>query len=227
MDWYYGNMHFDANFGVDTLWPKDLEKGHDAPAADIRIFYRLDANPEGDFWSADWEAAKERIRNNAFSTCGGAIGGLRFYRYMLDNGESLYGLSFLLYRKSGTVKCAAFYRLCDNMTAEFIGVEPVEEQEHVLERVRYLAAKVDTTCQIEEAQYDPDEFYGKENWDFPLIHNPFAIALAYSKDAECDSYMLFTGAQSDFPAGQPLCRSSLGVNPVNFLNCRIKCSSFS
>ncbi len=39
VDWYYGNMHFDANFGVDTLWPKDLEKGHDAPAADIRIFY--------------------------------------------------------------------------------------------------------------------------------------------------------------------------------------------
>lgn len=195
VDWYYGNMHFDANFGVDTLWPKDLEKGHDAPAADIRIFYRLDTNPEGDFWGSDWEAAKERIRKNALSTCGGAIGGLQFYRYMLDNGESLYGLSFLLYKQGGAVKCAAFYRLCDNMAAEFIGVEPVEEEEHVLERVRYLAARVDTACQIEEVQYDPEEFYGRENWDFPQIHNPFAIALAYSKDAECDSYMLFTGAQ--------------------------------
>lgn len=195
VDWYYGNMHFAANFGLDTMWPKDLEIGNDAAAADIRIFYRLDANPDGDFWAEDWITVQDHIKKCAFSTCGNGVGGLRFYRYMLDNGESLYGCSFLLYKQSGTVKCAAFYRLCDNMVAEFIGVEPLEEEEHVLERVRYLAARVDSTIPIEEAQCDPEEFYGRESWDFPQIHNPFAIALEYDKDAECDSYMLFTGAQ--------------------------------
>lgn len=195
VDWYYGNMRFEANRGVDTMWPKDLEIGHDAAAADIRIFYRLDANPDGDFFAQDWSDVQDRIRKSAVTYCGNAISGLRFYCYELDNGENLYGCSFLLYKQSGTVKCVAFYRLCDNMIAEFIGVEPVEEEEHVLERVRYLAARVDTTIKVEDAQCDPEEFYGRENWDFPQIHNPFGIALEYSKDAECSSYMLFTGAQ--------------------------------
>lgn len=145
--------------------------------------------------AADWPKVQDSIRKSALSTCGDAVGNLQFYRYRLDNGESLYGCSFLLYRQSGTLKCAAFYRLCDNLIAEFIGVEPVEEEEHVLERVRYLAARVDSTCRLEETQCDPEEFYGKENWDFPQIHNPFAIAAKYSRDAKCSSYMLFTGAQ--------------------------------
>lgn len=195
INWYYGNMYFAANIGLDTMWPKDKEAGQDAAAADIRIFYRLDHNPDGDFFSEDWNAVQESIRKSASIYCQDAIDSLLFYRYTLDNGENLYGYSFRLHKPSGTLKCAVFYQLGEGMLTEFIGVEPVTEEEHVLERVRYLAARVDTTLEIDESQYNPEEFYGKENWAFPQLHNPFAVALEYSKDAKCSSYMLFTGAQ--------------------------------
>ncbi len=65
----------------------------------------------------------------------------------------------------------------------------------VMNRVPYLAAVADTNAKIEEAQYDPETFYGRENWEFPQLHNPFALALAYDRDAACSPYMLFTGAQ--------------------------------
>ncbi len=90
---------------------------------------------------------------------------------------------------------AAFYRVRDGFLAEYVGIEPTEEDWNVLERARYLAAEIDNALITSEVQSDCEEFCGKENWDFPLLHNPFAAALCYSKDAECSSYMLFTGAQ--------------------------------
>lgn len=195
IDWYYGNMYFEANVGLDTMWPKDKEAGQDAAAADIRIFYRLDHNPDGDFFAQDWESVQNSIRQSARACCKDAIDSLLFYRYTLDNGENLYGYSFRLHKQTGSLKCAVFYRLNEGLLAEFIGVEPVMEEEHVLERVRYLAARIDSNCKIEESQYDPEIFYGKSNWNFPQLHNPFAVALEYSNEAECSSYMLFTGAQ--------------------------------
>lgn len=195
IDWYYGNMIFAANAGLDTMWPKDKEQGQDAAAADIRIFYRVDGNPEGDFFAKDWPGVQESIRKSAKAYCGDAIDSLRFYCYTLDSGENLYGYSFRLHKENASLKCAVFYRIRDGLIAEFIGVDPVWEEEHVLERVRYLAARVDSVIAFDEVQSDPGSFYGRENWEFPQLHNPFATALEYDKDAECNSYMLFTGAQ--------------------------------
>lgn len=194
IDWYYGSMDFDARSGFDVMWPKDKEQGNDVPASDIRILYRIDGNPDGDFF-ADWEAAQKSIRQSAGACCGDAVDSLHFYRYTLDNGEQLYGFSFLLYRPADTLQCAAFYRISEGFLAEYIGIAPVQEKEPVLERVRYLAAEIDNPLTVEEVQSDCEEFYGRENWDFPLLHNPFAAALAYDRDAACSSYMLFTGAQ--------------------------------
>lgn len=194
IDWYYGCMYFDAGAGFDVMWPKDKEQGQDVPAADIRILYRFDGNPDGDFF-ADWEAVQESICQSADAWCGDAVDGLRFYRYTLNNGENLYGYSFRLHRTEDTLKCVAFYRIRDGFLAEFIGIEPVWEDWHVMERVRYLAAEIDNALINLEIQSDCEAFYGKENWDFTTIHNPFAAALAYNRDAECSSYMLFTGAQ--------------------------------
>lgn len=194
IDWYYGSMDFAARSGFDVMWPKDKEQGHDVPASDIRILYRIDGNPEGDFFE-DWSAVQQSIRQSAQACCGNAVDNLRFYRYTLDNGENLYGCSFLLYRPTDTLQCAAFYRITEGLLAEYIGVAPVQEKEPVLERVRYLAAEIDNALIVEEVQSDCEAFYGRENWDFPLLHNPFATALAYDRDAACSSYMLFTGAQ--------------------------------
>lgn len=195
INWYYGNMYFDANSGLVTMWPKDKEAGHDAAASDIRIFYCFDGNPDGDFFAADWDAVQESYRQSASACCGDALDLLRFYRYRLDNGENLYGCSFRLYRQDMSLKCAAFYRIQDGFLAEYIGIEPTDQNEHVLERVRYLAARIDNAYPTEEIQNDRQEFYGRENWDFPQLHNPFATALKYDPDAECNSYMLFTGSQ--------------------------------
>lgn len=196
INWYYGTMYFVARKGFDIMWPKDKEQGHDVPASDIRILYRLDGNPEGDFF-ADWEAAQKSIRQSAKVCCGDAVDSLRFYCYTLDSGEKLYGYSFRLYRSEDILMCAAFYRVREGFLAEYIGIAPIQEEEPVLERVRYLAAeiKTDSIFTNEEIQSDCEDFYGRENWDFPLLHNPFAAALAYDKDAECSSYVLFTGAQ--------------------------------
>lgn len=195
IDWYYGYMRFEAGAGWDVMWPKDKELGHDAAASDIRILYRFDGNPDGDFFGVDWAGVQQRIRQSAAAYCGDAIDSLHFYRYTLKDGDALYGYSFRLHRPTDTLKCAAFYRIQDGFLAEFVGMEPVGEDEHLLERVRYLAAAVDNELASVEVQSDYEDFYGKENWDFPMLHNPFAAALEYSKDAECSSYMLFTGAQ--------------------------------
>ena len=196
IDWYYGYMYFDAGKGFDVMWPKDKEQGHDVPPSDIRILYRLDGNPEGDFF-ADWEEVQKSIRQSAKTCCGDAIDSLRFYCYTLDSGEKLYGCSFRLYRETDILNCAAFYRIKEGFLAEYIGIAPIQETGPVLERVRYLAAeiKTDSVLSTEEIQSDCEEFYGRENWDFPLLHNPFATAHAYDKDAECNSYILFTGSQ--------------------------------
>ena len=107
----------------------------------------------------------------------------------------------MVYRKDEKLVCQTAYRLCENMLVELIGVQPLQprqrigESHDVLLRVPYMAAFADTNAMLEEAQSDPDAFMGREGWDFPQLHNPFAIALAYDKDAECNPYMLFTGAQ--------------------------------
>ena len=198
IDWYYGNMRFAANAGLDTLWPKTPDA---AESEDIRIFYRVDANPEGDFFAGRWPEVQERIRKSAAAYWGDSADTFEFDRYTLDNGESLYCYSFVVYRKDEKLVCQTAYRLCENMLVEFIGVQPLQPRERigqshdVMLRVPYMAAFADTSVKIEEAQYDPDTFMGREDWDFPQIHNPFAIALAYERDAECSPYMLFTGAQ--------------------------------
>ena len=47
INWYYGTMEFAAAPGLETLWPKTPDA---AQSEDIRIFYRVDANPDGDFF---------------------------------------------------------------------------------------------------------------------------------------------------------------------------------
>lgn len=194
INWYYGYMDFEAGGGLDAMWPKDKEKGHDAAASDIRILYRFDGNPEGDFFS-DWNDAIGRIRRSADIYCGDDLDNFHFYRYALDSGDNLYGFSFRIHRQTDSLECAAFYRVKDGFLAEYIGVAPTTENENVLERVRYFAAAIDNEVSSLEVESEYDEFYGKEGWDFPLLHNPFAIALAYDRKADCSSYMLFTGAQ--------------------------------
>lgn len=194
IQWYYGSMNAEAGIGFDVMCPKGKTPGQDVPASDIRILYRIDGNPDGAFF-ADWESVRKSIRRSAKACCGNALDSLRFYCYTLDHGEKLYGYSFRLHRSADTLQCAAFYRIKEGFLAEYIGVAPIQEKEPVLERVRYLAAEINPVLTSEEPQYDCEAFYGRENWDFPMLHNPFAAALAYDKEAECDSYMLFTGAQ--------------------------------
>ncbi len=194
-DWCYGYMDFAAGAGLDVLWPKKKGGYSDEAEADIRIFYRLDANPEGDFFAADWEGVKHSLARSAGIACGDALDGLRFYRYELDNGEFLYGCSFRLYRSDGIFDGAAFYRLREGMLAEFIGVEPKGGGYHVLDRTRYMAARVTDGPAVEQPCDTGENFYGREGWEFMPLHNPFGTAMAYTAQAPCSAYMLFTGPQ--------------------------------
>lgn len=195
VDWYYGYVHFPASSGWDVMWPKKENGGRDEAAAGIRIFYRVDANPQGDFFADDWESVKKSMESSAELYCGSAIDGLRFYRYELDGREAIYGLSFRLYREDGNWNCAVFYRIRDGLLAEFVGMEPDGENWNVLERTRYLAARIEEGPAIQEQEYTGEEFYGKDGWEFAVLHNPFATVMEYDADAECSSYVLFTGVQ--------------------------------
>lgn len=198
INWYYGNMQFAADAGLDTLWPKTPDA---AESENIRIFCRVDANPDGDFFEGRWPKVQERIRKSAAAYWGNSVDTFAFDHYTLDQGENLYCCSFVVYRKDEKLVCQTAYRLCENMLVELIGVqslrpnEQIGESHDVLLRVPYMAAFADTNAKIEEPRFDPETFYGRENWDFPQLHNPFAIASAYDKEAECIPYMLFTGAQ--------------------------------
>ena len=126
----------------------------------------MDVNPEGDFLEGNWEEARERIEESAAANCGESAECFEFKRYQMDNGESLYCYSFVLFKKEERLLCTVAYRLCDNMLAEFIGVEPLEAYEgvscedlrmhEVMDRVPYLAVIVDTRSKIEEAQWEPE-----------------------------------------------------------------------
>ncbi len=198
IDWYYGSTDFAACAGLETLWPKTPDA---AESEDIRIFYRMDANPDGDFFDGRWPEVQESIRRSAAAYWGDSADTFTFDCYTLDNGEHLYCYAFVVYRKEEKLVCQVAYRLCDNMLVEFIGVQPLDPHWHigqshdVLLRVPYMAAFVDTSAKIEETQFDTETFYGRENWDFPQLHNPFAVARAFDVDAESSDYMLFTGAQ--------------------------------
>lgn len=198
INWYYGSTDFAAGAGLETLWPKTPDA---AESEDIRIFYRMDANPDGDFFDGHWLEVQESIKKSAAAYWGDSADTFTFDCYTLDNGEHLYCYAFVVYRKEEKLVCQVAYRLCDNMLVEFIGVQPLEPSWHigqshdVLLRVPYMAAFVDTSAKLEEAQFDPENFYGRENWDFPQLHNPFAVARAFDVDAESSDYMLFTGAQ--------------------------------
>ena len=93
------------------------------------------------------------------------------------------------------MNCVVFYRMREGLLAEFIGIEPVSEDMHVLERVRYLAARIEDGPALEEISYTGEEFYGREDWNFTRLHNPFATALAYSPQKECYPYVLVAGTQ--------------------------------
>lgn len=198
IDWYYGSTDLEAAVGLETLWPKTPDA---AESEDIRIFYRMDVNPDGDFFADRWPRVQESIQKTAAAYWGDSADTFTFDCFTLDNGEHLYCYSFVVYKKEEKLVCQIAYRLSDNMLVEYIGIQPLNPHWHigqshdVMLRVPYMAAFVDTGAELEEAQFDPDTFYGRENWDFPQLHNPFALALAYDKEAKCSPYMLFTGAQ--------------------------------
>lgn len=198
IDWYYGSTDLKEAAGLETLWPKTPEA---AESEDIHIFYRMDANPDGDFLDGRWPEAQESIKRSAAVYWGSSVDTFTFDHYTLDNGEHLYCYSFVVYKKEEKLVCAVAYRLCDNMLVEYIGVQPLEPHLHigqshdVLLRVPYMAAFVDTRPKIEEVRFEPETFYGRENWAFPQLHNPFALARAFDREASSSPYVLFSGAQ--------------------------------
>lgn len=146
------------------------------------IFFQVTSNEEGDFFAGDWKKAQESIRASAGHYLGSDCWGLHFYRYMLDNGEKLYGYSFRCYAyqpgiaQKQVLDCAVFYRMREGLLAEFIGVEEHRQESDLPAAVRYLAAIVDQEIQVaEEPVYDPGMYLGREYWAFPSLHNPFAI----------------------------------------------------
>lgn len=66
---------------------------------------------------------------------------------------------------------------------------------HVLERTRYLAARVADGPELFGRKYSSTEFYGREGWAFGRLHNPFAVALEYSPDADCEPLRMAKGPQ--------------------------------
>lgn len=218
-DWCHGYMrNFVAHAGLEVLWPKDKEAERETAAGDIRIFCYMDGNPEGDFLAGEWESAKKKIAESAGIYCKEGMENLRFYRYELDNGESLYGYSFRLYpdrcpfeselkkgvdvegtwegwessekkefRGEEALDCAVFYRMREGFLAEFIGIEPAAEDMDVLARTRYLAARIGDGPAIEENSAG-ELFYGREDWAYKKLHNPFATALEYSPEKECNDH---------------------------------------
>lgn len=146
------------------------------------IFFQVTSNEEGDFFAGDWKKAQESIRASAGHYLGSDCWGLHFYRYMLDNGEKLYGYSFRCYAyqpgiaQKQVLDCAVFYRMREGLLAEFIGVEEHRQESDLPAAVRYLAAIVDQEIQVaEEPVYDLGMYLGREYWAFPSLHNPFAI----------------------------------------------------
>lgn len=206
IDWYYGSMAFAAGAGLDVLWPKEPpgeehvnQFGYDAD--EIHVFCRVDANPDGDFFAGRWLEVQDSIRKSAAAYWGNSVDTFEFDHYTLDNGENVYCYSFVVYRQKDKLVCAVAYRLCDNMLVEYIGIEPMDlhwevgQSHDVMLRVPYMAAFTDTGTKIEEARCDPETFYGRENWDFPQLHNPFALTQAYDREAKCSPYVLVTGVQ--------------------------------
>lgn len=146
------------------------------------IFFQVVSNEAGDFFADDWKKVQESIRGSAEHYLGRDCWGLRFYRYVLDSGEKLYGYSFHCYayqpgmEEKQVLDCAVFYRMRDGLLAEFIGVETQREESDLLAAVRYLAASVDQEIYVvEEPRYNENIYLGRENWAFLPLHNPFAI----------------------------------------------------
>lgn len=216
IEWAYGRLESEEGAGLDMLWPKTGKDLHHffIETGESCVFCRVDANPDGDFLDGHWEEAQARIREYAETCYGKNVRCFEWNRYDLDNGEHLYSYCFLAYRPEGNLVGSVAYRLCDNMLAEFIGLEPLRaytydgedigdidmEYSHLLlhevtDRVPYMAAVTDTGMKIEEARYNTDTFYGRENWPFPQLHNPFALALSYDRYAPRAAYKMPTGPQ--------------------------------
>lgn len=200
-DWYIGSTACDDGFSA--LWPKydennwpthDYEAGIDYAGA--RIFCYFDANDAEDLF-ADWEAARQSIKDSAAAYGGNSVQNLHFYRYRLDNGKYLYGYSFQWNRKTETLNCVAFYRFGEGLRTEYLGIEPFAGTSDLLERVRYLAARVDQGDELvfAEESYTGKEFGGRENWEFSSLHNPFWIAENYDLKEENGVSVLWTGTQ--------------------------------
>lgn len=184
--WFSGSTEADA--GLSALWPKE-------GTGKIRILYCIDRNEQGDLFAQDWEGVKKRLKKSASQYGKEAIEGLRFYHYQLENGEYLYGYEFLVYRSDGVMKAAVFYRMRENLLVEYIGLAPQEEALGLTDQVRYLAARIRPLGEVYEQSCSPNKYGGRENWDFPTLHNPFSIALTYNWKEKNSIYMLWSGAQ--------------------------------
>lgn len=146
------------------------------------IFFSVTSNQAGDFFANDWEGVKGSIRDSADAYLGGDCWGLRFYRYILDNGENLYGYSFRCYgfqpgtEQQQVIDCTVFYRMREGLLAEFIGVETHRADSDMHAAVRYLAAGVDGEIAVtEEPVCACSEYLGRKDWGFGTLHNPFAL----------------------------------------------------
>ncbi len=200
-DWYYGSTGL-SEYGLSAMWPKSAPDPTNDPYYEnseytgTRIFYNIVPNDEGDFFSPDYTAVQKEIRKSALAYCGFSLSGLRFYRYELSNGESLYGYSFRLYRQSDILSCVVFYRMRNGLLGEWIGIEPIDYSSQIVQAADKKAAQTDDPQAIHIAE-SQSAMTAKD------VSQPTLLARVRYLAARMDQEITLTISEEDAPYDTP------------------------
>lgn len=176
-----GAYQYDIPLGLTEVQSILDEKLHTYFSDDSKIEflnYTALSKEAADDFTGNWEEISKRIRKMAEESYGRQIYGLNFHEYLVDDHYPLYWFEFRMKKRDTVVSVAVAYRIDKGYISEYIGIGPEEEdQSQVRNGTLYMAASFHALGGPPHLTWDGENnFRGADQWDFPYLHNPFAIA---------------------------------------------------
>lgn len=141
------------------------------------------AVPEKDTFVRHWEETKKTLEQSAEEMLGKDLEAIDFYTRQGNKGDRIYVVEFTGSREERRWYVTVCYRFGENYMAEFIGVNPYSAAD-CREITMGAARSFRELGKAGPGKGGETQGMGTENWPYPYLHNPFAIAAYYMQEEE-------------------------------------------
>lgn len=168
-DWGEGTCELDDK--LSTFWGIE-----DIPC----MLWGMDENTMGaNAFSENWEQVSASMEESARTVFGERLVEVSCEKFKLVDGNDVYSMSCQFQSENGRPwMVSAAWRMGERYTVEFIGFNHGDDELNIGNLTLYTAATYEEYGGDRHMSFGdyPTVYKGMEAWEYPMFHNPFALA---------------------------------------------------